>query len=483
MKKTKIIATIGPASSSYETLIEMAKNGMNVCRLNFSHNSHASHLKLIKNVKKIRRELEIPISIMQDLQGPKIRVGDVNNSGIKIEKNEKIILVHENILNDLSTEEANKLFASFSDKIIPISFPIHTVVKKNTRIMIHDGLLELQVFKVIKDAVVCDVVKGGVVFPYKGINIPNVDIKQKALTKKDLEDLKFGLDNGIDWIALSFVKSAIDIKDLKKAIKRYKPKANVKIMAKIETPEALKNIDEIIEESDGIMVARGDLGVEIQVEKVPIIQKDLILECLKIGKPVVVATQMLESMVKNIKPTRAEVSDVANAVIDHADAVMLSEETAYGKYPVETIKVMSKVINITEKSVYDDTLKIDSTEKLQNVLAISESVKNLVLSTEAKLIVVATNSGYSARMVSKFRPETKIIALVNDEQIRKQLSLVWGVYSYPMPKCKNIEELIRKILFFVRNKNLAKKGDLAVIVTGQPVGMKENMNLIELKKI
>ncbi|HNV96925.1 MAG TPA: pyruvate kinase [bacterium] len=476
MKNTKIIATIGPASSDYNTLLEMAKNGMNVCRLNFSHNSHASHLSLIKNIKKVSKDLNIPISIMQDLQGPKIRVGNVSDLGIKINKNEKIILIHDKIVN-------YKLLVGSGNKIIPVSFPIHKIVKKNTSIMIHDGLLELKVYKIVKDSVWCDVIKDGTVFSFKGINIPNVNIKEKALTKKDLDDLKFGIKNGIDWVALSFVKTAKDIKDIKNAIKRFKQNANVKVMAKIETPEALKHIDEIIVESDGIMVARGDLGVEIQVEKVPIIQKDLILKCLHVGKPVVVATQMLESMVKNIKPTRAEVSDVANAVIDHADAVMLSEETAFGKYPIDTIKVMSRVIDITEKSHYDDSLKINSTEKLKNVLAISESVKELVLNTEAKIIVVATNSGYSARMIAKFRPETKIVALVNDERVRRQLSLVWGIYSYGMPKCKTIEELIRKIMLFIRNNKLAKRGDMAVIVTGQPVGMKENMNLIELKKI
>ncbi|MDD4290329.1 MAG: pyruvate kinase [Patescibacteria group bacterium] len=476
MKNTKIIATIGPASSNYNTLLEMAKNGMNVCRLNFSHNSHASHLSLIKNIRKVSRDLDVPISIMQDLQGPKIRVGNISDSGVKIDKNEKIILIHDKIVN-------YQLLVGSGNKIIPVSFPIHKIVKKNTSIMIHDGLLELRVYKLVKDSVCCDVIKGGTVFSFKGINIPNVNIKEKALTKKDLNDLKFGLKNGIDWVALSFVKTSRDIKNIKNTIRRLKQNANVRVMAKIETPEALKHIDEIIAESDGIMVARGDLGVEIQVEKVPIIQKDLILKCLHVGKPVVVATQMLESMVKNIKPTRAEVSDVANAVIDHADAVMLSEETAFGKYPIDTIKVMSRVIDITEKSHYDDSLKINSVERLKNVLAISESVRELVLNTEAKIIVVATNSGYSARMIAKFRPETKIVALVNDERVRRQLSLVWGIYSYKMPKCKNIEELIRKIMLFIRNNKLAKRGDMAVIVTGQPVGMKENMNLIELKKI
>ncbi len=481
MKRTKIIATIGPASWSYETLFEMAKNGMNVCRLNFSHNSHASHLAIIKNINKVRKNLGIPLSIMQDLQGPKIRVGNISDLGIKLEKGEKVFLIDE---KDYSfSKQTDKLFVDSLNKIIPVSFAVHKIVKKNTKIMIHDGLLELRVLKITKNMACCSVVKEGVVFSYKGINIPNVSITEKALTKKDLDDLKFGLSNGVDWIALSFVKSAKDIKNLKLAIKKYKPNSNVKIMAKIETPEALKNITEIIKKSDGIMVARGDLGVEIQIEKVPIVQKDLISKCLAQGKPVVVATQMLESMIKNLKPTRAEVSDVANAVIDHSDAVMLSEETAFGKYPIETVKLMSKIISTTEKSVYDDSFRIDSAEKLKDVLEISKSKKELALNTEVKLIVVATNSGYSVRMISKFRSETKIIALVKDEYIKRQLSLVWGVYAHDMPKSKNTEDLIKKVLIFIKSNKLAKKGDLVAVVTSQPAGTKENMNLIELKKI
>lgn len=476
MKRTKIVATIGPSSSSYEKLLEMAKSGMNVCRLNFSHNSHASHLEVIENIKKVRETLNIPLAIMQDLQGPKIRVGSVSNDGIGIDRDEIVALINEKILN-------YKLLVGSENKIIPVSFPIHEVVKKNSTIMIHDGLIELKVKKILKESVLCQVVSGGTVFSYKGINIPHVDVKEKALTKKDLEDLKFGLKHDVDWIALSFVKKASDITDLKRAIKRYKPSSKVKIMAKIETPESLKNIKSIIEEVDGIMVARGDLGVEIQIEKVPIVQKDLIMQCIESGKPVVVATQMLESMVKNPKPTRAEVSDVANAVIDHTDAVMLSEETAFGKYPLETVKMMTRIINTTEASPYDDVLELDSSEKLKTLLAISESAKELVLNTRAKLIVVATNSGYSARMVSKFRPRTPIIALVNDDNIKRQLAISWGVYSYDMPKCRTIEELMSKVMAFIKTKKLAKKGDLAVIVTGQPVGLKENMNLVELQKI
>lgn len=476
MKRTKIVATIGPSSSSYEKLLEMAKSGMNVCRLNFSHNSHASHLEVIENIKKVRETLGIPLAIMQDLQGPKIRVGSVSNDGIRIDREEVVALIHEKIIN-------YKLLVGSENKIIPVSFPIHKVVKKNSSIMIHDGLIELKVKKVLKESVLCDVLSSGIVFSYKGINIPHVDVKEKALTKKDLEDLKFGLKNGIDWVALSFVKRGSDIQDLKRAIKKYTPKSKVKIMAKIETPESLKNINDIIEEADGIMVARGDLGVEIQIEKVPIVQKDLILQCISAGKPVVVATQMLESMVKNPKPTRAEVSDVANAVIDHTDAVMLSEETAFGKYPLESIRMMTRIINTTEASPYDDVLELDSTDKLKSLLAISESAKELVLNTKAKLIVVATNSGYSARMVSKFRPRTPIIALVNDDDVKRQLSMSWGVYAYDMPKCRTIEELMSKVMVFIKAKKLAKKGELAVIVTGQPVGLKENMNLVELQKI
>ncbi|MDD3284338.1 MAG: pyruvate kinase [Patescibacteria group bacterium] len=476
MKRTKIVATIGPSSSDYKVLLKMAKSGMNVCRLNFSHGSYKNHLELINNIKKVRKTLNEPITIMQDLQGPKIRVSDVSRDGVRVIKDEQIILIHDKIVN-------YKLLVGSDYKIIPVSFPIHSVVKKNNNILVHDGLIKLRVIKLEKDLVYCKVFNSGIIFPHKGINIPGVDIVGSAITKKDVEDLKFGLNHDIDWVALSFVKDHKDILKIKKLIKKYKPGMDVKVMAKIEKPEAVKDIKKIINISDGIMVARGDLGVELSVEKVPIVQKDIIRKCIEAGKVVVVATQMLESMVENSQPTRAEVSDVANAVIDHADALMLSGETAYGKYPVESVSIMSEVITNTENSPYDDDLKLIDSNKTSNVLALSESVKDLVLNSKAKVIVVATNSGFSAKMISRYRPETPIIALVNSDKVKRQLNISWGIISFDMPKCKDINVLINKSVKLIKDKKIVKKGDLAVIVTGQPVGLKENMNIIKLQNI
>ncbi len=476
MNRTKIVATIGPASSKYKILLKMAKAGMDVCRLNFSHGSHQAHLDLINNIKKVRQELDVPLTILQDLQGPKLRVADVGDGGIRIEKNEEIVLVDKKIIN-------YNLLVGSKNKIIPVDFDISQIVKNKNRILIHDGLIELKVIKIEKNLVWCKVITSGIIFSHKGVNIPGAKITDTVLTDKDKEDLKFGLRQKVDWIALSFVRDPADIRSLRKLIKKYDAKSKVKIMAKIERPEAVKKINKIINEVDAIMIARGDLGVEIDIERVPIIQKDIITKCMKVGKPVVVATQMLESMVENLRPTRAEVSDVANAVIDHADAIMLSGETAYGKYPVETVEMMNKIVKKTEDSPYDDVIDVRLLSKLENILAVPESVKNLVLNTKAKAIVVATNSGYSARMISRLRPETKIIALVNDGVIKRQLNVSWGVFSLNMPKCKTVSEIINKSIKLIKDKKLVKKGDSVVIVTGQPVGKKHNMNLVKLQEI
>jgi pyruvate kinase len=476
MNRTKIVATIGPASSNYKTLKKMAKAGMDVCRLNFSHSSHKIHLELIENIKKVRRELDLPVTILQDLQGPKLRVADVGDNGIRIEKNEEIVLIDKNILN-------YNLLVTSKEKLIPVDFDISNIVKANNRILIHDGLIELKVSKVDKNLVWCKVNTPGIIFSHKGVNIPGNKITDNVLTNKDKEDLKFGIKQKVDWVALSFVRDPQDIKNLRKLIKKYDSKSKVKIMAKIERPEAVKKINQIIQEVDGIMIARGDLGVEIDIERVPIIQKDIITKCMKFGKPVVVATQMLESMVENLRPTRAEVSDVANAVIDHTDAIMLSGETAYGKYPVETVEMMNKIVKKTEASPYDDVIDATLLAKLGEVLAIPETVKNLVLNTKAKAIVVATNSGYSARMISRLRPETKIVALVNDDIIKRQLNISWGIFSLNMPRCKTVSEIINKSIKLVKQNKLVKKGDSVVIVTGQPVGKSQNMNLVKLQEV
>lgn len=469
MKRTKIVATIGPSSSNYEKLSEMAKCGMNVCRLNFSHNTHKSHLDIIKIVKKIRKDLNLPISILQDLQGPKIRIGDIDKEGIKVSPDEEVLLIYEKRFKKSKTK-----------KIIPVSFEINKCAKLGAKIFIQDGIIELKVTKKDKNFVYCSVVSGGLILPKKGVNIPYAKIVENPLTKKDKEDLKFGLKNDVDWVALSFVKKANDVLILKKEIKKIDPKSKVKVISKIETPEALKDIDNIINVSDAIMIARGDLGVEIEIERIPIVQKDLIAKCIKSAKPVIVATQMLESMIKSIKPTRAEVSDVANAVIDHADAVMLSEETAFGKYPVETVKMMAKIVKTTEASHYDDFVEINSIDKLKNVLAVSETAKDLVLNTDAKIIAVATNSETEIANIARLRPKASIIVFVNSEKLKRQLSMTWGVYSYDTLKYSKADDAVSVISNFIKTNKLARKNDTAVILTNNFKAKQERIDLVRL---
>ena len=347
-----------------------------------------------------------------------------------------------------------------------------------------DGLVELKVTAINNGSVKVKVLKGGTIYSYKGVNIPGVNLGLPVITKKDILDLKFGLKLGVDFIAQSFVGSGKDLVELKGLIKKFSPQSNVLVMAKVERKEAVKNIKSIIREADAVMVARGDLGIELEPVKVPIIQKEIVKMCLTEGKPVIVATQMLDSMIKYPKPTRAEVSDVANAVIDHADAVMLSGETAFGRYPTEAVKMMRQIIEETENSIYDDlTEDYFKEKKLPVTKAVSESVFQLVKDTGAKAIVAATDSGYTARMVARFRPETKIIVLVNQKKVEQQLTLSWGIYPVMMPVCRNLDELVAKAIFLVKKQRLVKKGDKIIIVTGQPVGRSQNMNLVKVHTI
>jgi len=475
MKRTKIVATIGPSCSSEKILTKMVKAGMNVGRFNFSHGSHSKIKKTIDNLRRVSKKLKIPVAILQDLQGPRIRVGQIDEKGIELIKNEIVVVTSTN----------QRIKESKKQKVIPIQYAkLLEVLNISNHILIYDGQVDLKVIKVSQDHLVAKVVRGGFIFSNKGVNIPKMDLKIPIITKKDIVDLKCGLKLGVDYVALSFVGSGKDIKDLKKIIKKFAPKSKVLTMAKIEREAAVKNIKSIIKEADSIMVARGDLGVEVMEEKVPVIQKDIIKQCLIVGKPVLVATQMLESMIKSQKPTRAEVSDVANAVIDHADAVMLSGETAFGQYPVEAVLVMNRIIERTEKSPYDDMpASYFKEKKLPVTKAISETVFELVKDTKAKAIVAATDSGYTAKMIARYRPETRIMVLVNRPQVERQLTMVWGVYPEMMPVCKSMDELIKKATVLVKKHKLVKKGDMIIIVTGQPVGLSKNMNLVKVQVI
>ncbi|MFW0837483.1 MAG: pyruvate kinase [Candidatus Komeilibacteria bacterium] len=468
---TKIVATIGPASESPAVIKRLIKAGVNVARLNFSHGTHANHQLLIKRLRSAATQLGKTIAILQDLQGPRIRVGHLPDSGVELIKGKNVKLEFGD-------------HSSSSPELIPVDLDIAPRMRVGQRILIHDGLVDLQVKKVTGKIVSCRVMRGGLLFSHKGVNIPGVKLDSPVITERDKKDLRFGLRQQVDWVALSFVGEAKDIQDLRRLIKQYRPQSRVKIMAKIERPSAVDNIDEIIAAADGIMVARGDLGVEVSPQRVPIIQKRIIAKCMAAAKPVLVATQMLDSMIKNPVPTRAEASDVANAVIDHADAVMLSGETAFGQYPVEAVKMMHNIVAETEQSPYDDMPPDWSAGPItSHYQAIAESVFDLVADTKASAIVALSRSGFSAQLVARSRPDTKIIAMVADDIIMRQLNIVWGVQAYKVSVKKSIDQLIKQAINLVKRKKLVRRGSNVVIVTGQPVGKSKHANLVEVYKI
>lgn len=474
-KRTKIVCTIGPASSSEEMLRELIKAGMNVARLNFSHGKHEAHAEFIKTIRSLSQELDQPIAILQDLQGPKIRAGELPEEGVELKSGEKVIF---------TTGEA-----SIPEKL-PVTYDkLHEDVKSGEKILMDDGLLSAKVVEVKGQDVVCEVIDGGPLKSHKGINLPETNVSVSSITEKDKEDLKFGLSQKVDWIALSFVRGPDAIRELRALIQDYQKelgledKYPVRIIAKIEKREAIRKIDEIIEEVDGIMVARGDLGIELPAEEVPVIQKTLIDKCMTAAKPVVVATQMLDSMIRNPRPTRAEVSDVANAVIDHTDAVMLSGETATGKYPLEAVQTMARVVSETEESSFDDLDPGQLSVKPSTSESVSEVASLLARDIKAKMILVASLSGSTGRAVSRFRPELPIMVATVDGRVRNQLSISWGVESFILPKCQGIHELVDKALKYVKERQLAEKGDQVILVAGEPVGLTGNVNLVEVKEV
>ena len=475
MKRTKIVCTIGPASDKKITLKRLIKSGLNVARLNFSHNVHAYHLKVIKSIRALAKEMKIPIAILQDLQGPRIRLGDLPEQGIELKRGQKIAL---------TTGKAVRGY-------IPVTYEkMHADVKAGHRILIADGLIELRAAAVRGREIYCVVVNGGKISSHKGINLPDSDVSVPAVSEKDREDLAFGVQNGVDYVALSFVRSAADVKNLRDLIKamekkfKIKSESPLKIIVKIERREAIENIDEIIAAADGVMVARGDLGIELPAEVVPILQKDIVEKCLAAGKPVIVATQMLESMIVNPRPTRAEVSDVANAVIDHADAIMLSGETAGGKFPVEAVTYMAKTAEATEASVYDDLVLKEKIEKyVPSGEAVGAVARALAENVKAKAILVFTASGRTARIASRYRPELPIFAACEDDRVARQLNLTWGARPFVLPKCKTAAELVKKGLSYLQKNKFVKRSDKVVVIVGENVGKSGGSNVVEVKSI
>ncbi|MDD3607645.1 MAG: pyruvate kinase [Candidatus Moranbacteria bacterium] len=476
-KKTKIVATLGPSSQDYKTIEKMIKAGVNVFRLNFSHGSYENHASLIKRIRQAEKKLKVPAAIMQDLQGPKIRIGEMPEAGFSVLSGQKIII---------AVGEKN-----FKDQELPLIYPgLEKKMKKGEHILIDDGNIELIVEEIRGKKIKCKAIQGGVVFSHKGINLPHSDLTGiPALSEKDKQDLKFGIQLGVDAVALSFVKTASDITEARKLIYFYEKKLKIKseqpvfIVSKIEQHEAIDNLDEIITETDGVMVARGDLAMETNMSQLPLLQKKIIDKANEATKPVIVATQMLDSMQEKIRPTRAEITDVANAVIDHADALMLSNETAVGKHPVLVVETMKKIIVQTEKSKYDDFNIMSYKESTSISKSISSLAPMLAKKINAKIILVASSTGKTGRLVSRFRSEKKV--LVGTETVRgcRQLCFSWGVIPFILDKCKNVEDLTRGFVNYVRHHKIGNRGDLAVMIGGEPVGLQGKVNFLVVKEI
>ena len=474
MKKTKIVATIGPASEDEKILREMIKSGMNVARLNFSHGSHEWHAKIIKTIRGLALEMRTSVGILADLQGPRIRIQTAEN--ISAREGEEILI---------SDVLYKKSVADFSSKIFYLDYPgIIDDIRKGDEILIEDGLIKVRVLRKEKYLLRARVINGGVIKNRKGVNIPGAKLNLSAITPKDKKDLEFALKYNVDFVALSFVSSAKDILSLRRKIERKlgKKKRRPQIIAKIEKREALKNLEEIIRAADAVMVARGDLGIEMNENKVAVLQKKIIAASLENLKPVIVATQMLDSMIKNPRPTRAEVSDVSNAVIDHADAVMLSGETANGKYPAESVRTMSGIIEDTEESPFDDIYKSLDFNISSEYAVIIRSAYELARSFGADAILMISVSGFTARLVSHFRPEQKILMATNNQKTFNQSSLVWGVDSYLFKPSDNLDGLIDKMIKKAKADKKLKKGDNAVIILGKLPGG-EKMRLVGVKEM
>ncbi|MDE2311692.1 MAG: pyruvate kinase [Patescibacteria group bacterium] len=463
MKKTKIVCTLGPASQSIKILTDMVRAGMNVARLNFSHGDHENHALLIRNIRTVAKKLNTTVTIIQDLHGPKIRILDMK-APLSVKVGQQVVIGQD----------------------FKLDLDVMKSIRPKQRILIEDGLIELEVQKIVRGKIYCVALSPGKILEHKGVNLPRTKLKIPILTPKDIDDLKFGLKQDVDYIALSFVRTRQDVANLKRLIAKYNPK-NFQpplVLAKIEKPEAVKNFDAILRESDAVMVARGDLGVEMPENQVPIIQKQIIQKCLRAAKPVIVATQMLDSMIRNPRPTRAEVSDVANAVIDQADCVMLSGETAFGKYPLRAVAEMARIIETTEKSNFLPPHKHLADRLTNKAEAVAESVFDLARHTQAKVIVGATESGFTAREVAHERPyRQQLVMLTPKAKTLRQMNLIWGVQGFWAPEVKNFEDLSLEMMRVVKAKKIAKKGDKVVLVTGEPLGQKENLNLVEVKTV
>lgn len=469
MRKTKIVCTIGPASESIEKLTQLMEAGMNVARLNFSHGSHEEHAARIVNIREAAKQTGKTIAILLDTKGPEIRTHDFENGQAELTTGQEVIISMEQVLGT-----AEKFSVSYTG--------LYDDVDTGSRILIDDGLIELEVIGKANGEIRTKVLNSGLVKNKKGVNVPNVSIKLPGITEKDVQDILFGVEQGVDFIAASFVRKASDILEIRELLAEKGAK-HIQIIPKIENQEGIDNIDAILEVSNGLMVARGDLGVEIPPEEVPLVQKSLINKCNLQGKPVITATQMLDSMQRNPRPTRAEASDVANAIFDGTDAIMLSGETAAGQYPVESVKMMATIATRVERSlVYQDIFRKRIEEVRPSIAdAICQSVAHTALSLDVVAIVAPTESGHTAKMISKYRPKSPIIAVSADDRVCRKLALVWGVQAYlAQDPVYSTDEMLEGAIQASKDTGIVKSGDTVVIAAGVPIGETGTTNLMKV---
>ena len=470
IKKTKIVATVGPACSTYEKLLELVIAGVNVFRLNFSHGSYEDKSTIITHIREINRTQPFNIAILGDLQGPKLRVGDLENGKIELKDGSKFIFTTDKIIGN-----TEKIYVSYPN--------LAQDVKVGERIFLDDGKMELKAEEILNDKEIrVSVTLGGILTPKKGVNLPDSALTMPSLTEKDLADLDFIIENELDWVALSFVRKANDIIDLKKRIKDKNSK--IKVISKIEMPEALKNIRDIIVESDGVMVARGDLGVEVPVEQVPMIQKEIIRRCMRRAKPVIVATQMMESMMERTKPNRSEVTDVANAVLEGADAVMLSGETAMGDYPKLVVEMMSKIILEVERTAYDydrdDILAPQAHSPSLLSDALCYSACKLAQDVNASALIGMTQSGYTGFILSSYRPKAPLFVFSKERTLINQLSLSWGVRAIYYAEEESLDTIIFDQVNILKERGFIKTADVVVSTGSTPIKLHLPTNTIKI---
>jgi len=471
MRKAKIVCTIGPSSESLENTKKLIKAGMNVGRLNFSHGDFEEHGNRIKNIRAANEELGTSVAILLDTKGPEIRLGKLKEEPIELVQGDEITLTTEEIEGDRTR--------------IPVTYKnLPNDLEVGSTVLIDDGLIGLKVEAIEGTEVHCRIVNSGPIKSKKGVNVPGVKISLPGITEKDRNDIIFGIEQGVDFIAASFVRKASDVLEIRALLEEHNA-SHIQIISKIENQEGVDNLDEILEVSDGLMVARGDLGVEIPAEEVPLVQKLMIKKCNLAGKPVITATQMLDSMQRNPRPTRAEASDVANAIFDGTDAIMLSGETAAGKYPVEAVQTMSRIAERAEQALeYREIfLKQASAQRNSVTEAISQAVANAALDLNAKAIITATKSGFTSRIVSKYRPKAPIIAVTPDARVKRSLALTWGVFPIDGFEADTTDDMFENAIKNAQNAGLVVAGDTVVITAGVPVGQAGTTNLMKIHHV